>query len=151
MSTRKKGRIVNLFDNKGETVLHKAAKNGNLEVVNLLLTLAKERIDLNRQNANGTTPLFIAAQKGHTEVVKLLIENGADVNAAITAEGRYKGLTPLQIANKNGRTEVVKLLKQAEEAKKKGNQGEGVPSTDAGPRRSPRLMGKSKNNEGGAR
>ena len=32
----------------------------------------------------GWTALYIAAQKGHIDIVKHLIENGANINAAMT-------------------------------------------------------------------
>lgn len=65
---------INKEDNDGNTLLHKAAKEGNTEVVELLI---EARADVRHTNKAGATPLGLAAGRGHTEVVKLLIEAGA--------------------------------------------------------------------------
>jgi ankyrin repeat protein len=117
------------------TPLHPAAKNGNAEMVKLLVDtgadvnttgysdysalhsavfgqhtevvklLLANKADVNAASTNGVTPLYIASQEGHTEVVKLLLANKADVNA----KNRF-GVTPLFMASDNGHPEVVKLL-----------------------------------------
>ncbi|MBR5888343.1 MAG: ankyrin repeat domain-containing protein, partial [Akkermansia sp.] len=85
--------------------LYVAAKNGETELVKLLITAGA---DVNKANEDGLTPLYCAADKGRTECVKLLIAAGADVNKA-----EKFGRTPLCMAAWNGHTECVKLLLNA--------------------------------------
>ena len=66
----------------GMTVLERAASNGSVETVKLLI---ENGADVNAENYSGKTPLMYAATslKGEDSVIitELLIENGADVNA----------------------------------------------------------------------
>lgn len=66
----------------GATMVHMAAANGHLEVVEFLGTLIKNedalKAYLNATNTNGNTALHWAAFNGHLEVVKYLCEHGAD-------------------------------------------------------------------------
>ena len=95
--------IVNFKGSDQTTpLLHKAAENGHLEVVKLLLA---NNADVNVEDEDTSTPLHAAAQHGHLEVVKLLLAKNADVNAVEI----YKS-TPLHYAAENGHLEVVKLL-----------------------------------------
>ena len=55
---------------KGNTPLHVAAENGDLEAVQALV--ATERIDSNAENEEGHTPLDLAASKGCLDVVRFL-------------------------------------------------------------------------------
>ena len=57
--------------------LHEAARDGNIEVVELLL---KEHVDINIQNENGETALMLASKNDHIQVVELLLKEHADVN-----------------------------------------------------------------------
>jgi ankyrin repeat protein len=60
---------------EGHTVLHLAAKKGNLAAVQLLLQ--DNRMALNSE-ANKTV-LHVAATEGHTEVVRVLLDHHSDV------------------------------------------------------------------------
>ena len=51
--------------------LHIAARNGNVEIVNMLLDAGH---DPEARNSDGQTPLHFAIQAGHVEVVSLLAE-----------------------------------------------------------------------------
>lgn len=72
-----------------EEALFAAARDGNLEIVKLLLT---RDMDVNMKNAFGSTLLKWAAE-GDAALVKYLIEKGADVNVADN-----EGITPLMKA-----------------------------------------------------
>jgi hypothetical protein len=86
--------------------LHKAAQNGDLEMVKALL-LSKAKV--NARCFNGTherTPLHIAAANGHKEVVEILLANKADFRARDT-----HGQTPLVVAQEAGHYDVAEALR----------------------------------------
>ena len=86
------------------TPLHWAAKNGQTEIVKLLLQLPKEKgIDPNARDGLDMTPLHWAVENGHTQIVELLLQHGADPNATNTV---------LHLAAYKGHTQIVKLLLQ---------------------------------------
>ena len=70
--------------------LHKAAGNGDIDMVKLLIA---EGADVNAKDERSWTALHHAARNGHKEAAELLIAKGADINAE-DKEGR----TPLYIA-----------------------------------------------------
>jgi ankyrin repeat protein len=93
--------IVNTSN--GSTPLHVAAeKNGNLEVIKLLLARGANTNQVDRAR---NTPLYIAAKYGHLKVVELLLDNGAKPNIA-----NKNGYTPLHIAAEHGHLKVVQWL-----------------------------------------
>ena len=90
----------------GNTPLHSAAYQGDLEMVQVLLNYG---VDVNVQNNPGCTPLTFASLNGHhnePRVARLLIEHGADTNTRDVIEG----ITPLHRASRRGRLEVVRVL-----------------------------------------
>ncbi len=95
----KRGMDPNTIDPTGQPVLHLAAREGALGVVQ---TLAAADIILNRKNPSGETAIMLAALQGHTEVVKFLISREAEVN--------QPGWTPLIYAATSGRNEIIKIL-----------------------------------------
>jgi ankyrin repeat protein len=93
-----------MYDQQGTGLLYIACRNGDIEVIKLLL--AYEGIEINKVMQDGGTPLYIACQNGHVEVIeRLLAHDGIDINKA-----RQDGVTPLYIACQNGHVEVIKLL-----------------------------------------
>lgn len=69
------GADPSIINTSGDSILHKAAEKGNIEIVKSLLSNAK-LIDL--ENPLGTTPLMAALRNGHSEICELLIGNGAN-------------------------------------------------------------------------
>ncbi|XP_076377912.1 uncharacterized protein LOC143259463 [Megalopta genalis] len=97
-------KILNVDDNSGMTVLHTAAKYGNLEIVKFLIN--EKGADFNAKDNEGMTILHTAAGYGNLEIVKFLInEKGADFNAKDN-----EGMTILHTAVKYGNLEIVKFL-----------------------------------------
>ena len=83
--------------------LWKAAKDGNLSVINKALENDSDLSTLDPQF--GIDPLGLAALNGQTAAVKLLLENGADIH------NRHRdGGTALHAAAFLGHVETVKLL-----------------------------------------
>lgn len=93
---------------RGDTSLHFAAKEGNVDVVNALIQAGAKVNALGGLCKN--TPLHLAAENGHIEVVDALIQAGAKVDAL---DGWDKD-TPLHLATKNGYTAIVCLLLKKE-------------------------------------
>lgn len=91
-----RGADVNAKNIKGSTAIASAADNGHTEIVKQLLLY--NVTDMNEA-------LRVAAGGGHSEILKLLLDKGADLNAADTADW-----TPLRHAARKGRTAVVKML-----------------------------------------
>ncbi|KIE05127.1 hypothetical protein NF27_EY02230 [Candidatus Jidaibacter acanthamoeba] len=89
--------------------LGKAARNGHLGVVKLLL---KQGLDLNKQAKDGETLLITAAKSGHDEIVKELLSKGADFNL----EDKSKG-TALIYAAEHGHRETLEILLEKKLAK----------------------------------
>ena len=85
----------------GDTALIVACKNGQEEIVELLL---ESGADAMKTDKRGWTPLFTAAGKGHAGIVRRLVAAGADVDA------ESGNSTPLITAAIHGHTEVVAFL-----------------------------------------
>ena len=69
---------------RGDTALHHATRNGDLEIVEQLVGAGA---DVNGTTDNGHFPLYCAAGHGHVETTRYLVENGADLQARL-AEGK---------------------------------------------------------------
>lgn len=61
----------------GMTAMHWAAKNGSMEIVDMLLEAGA---DVNAGNKVGKTPVALAAESGQVEVLGRLIEKGATID-----------------------------------------------------------------------
>ncbi|XKL69481.1 hypothetical protein PGB90_007250 [Kerria lacca] len=87
----------------GETVLHKAARLGYLDISSYCL----EKLNClpSPTDNAGYTPLHEACTRGHLKIAKMLLKYGADVSAS--ARG---GIRPLHEAVENGNIELIRLL-----------------------------------------
>lgn len=90
-------------DNCDYTALHYAARNGNLEICELLLDEGKA--DVNALTKGGVSAIHRAAMMGHLNVVKLLVKKGAKLDFQ-DSDGR----TALHRAAARGHMEVCKFL-----------------------------------------
>src|SRR6266850_4817966 len=88
----------------GTTPLHRAAQNGQLSVVEFLLSHGAD-IDPKDMAYGGQTPLHYAVEAGHKAVAEVLLNKGASINAT---DG--SGSTPLHLAADRGFRTVVELL-----------------------------------------
>ncbi|PFX19567.1 putative ankyrin repeat protein [Stylophora pistillata] len=71
----KRGADPSLMNNDGWKSLHFAAKNGDPDIIDLILTHVP---DIESKTADGTTPLIIAVRFGKLQGVKYLLERGAN-------------------------------------------------------------------------
>lgn len=91
---------------RSQTVLRKAAADGYLDLVKLLIAQGAS-VNVKYRKSGDLTALQSAAQNGHVDVVKLLIAQGADLNAA---SGWHGSVRALQLAAENGHVDVLQLL-----------------------------------------
>ena len=99
----KNGEDVNAAQGDGMTALHWAARNGDLELTQMLLYAGANVKAATR--LGGYTPLLMAADQGHSTVIAALIAGGADVKAA-----NALGTTPLMLAAASGNPQAVAIL-----------------------------------------
>ncbi|XP_017881468.1 tonsoku-like protein [Ceratina calcarata] len=102
--TRKKPVAVKRNE-KGETQLHVACINGNIEAAEKLLESGHAT---NVRDHFGWTPLHEAANHNHIEIAKLLLKHGADIDDSGSL--MCQGVTPLHDAASCGNLAMMKLL-----------------------------------------
>ena len=66
---------------RGDTALHHAARNGDLEIVKQLVS---NDADINATTDNNHFPLYCAAGHGHVETTQYLVDKGADLQARLS-------------------------------------------------------------------
>lgn len=87
----------------GETMLHRAARLGHLDVV--VYCLQSGDVDVNTKDNAGYTPLHECCVSGNREIARLLLSRGANVNCA-----SQDGIRPIHDAVENDNVEMVRLL-----------------------------------------
>ena len=92
----------------GESLLHVAAKKGNLSMVKLLI---EQGANVNIQDESGNTPLHYAAANGKKDIVKYLLDNKAD--SSIVNVKEQKAIDYSNIKGFNEITEAILLAKTA--------------------------------------
>ncbi|KAI8432515.1 hypothetical protein MSG28_013516, partial [Choristoneura fumiferana] len=97
--------------NDGETPVHSAAALGNLEVLNEILSLAKQKKFIDCQNDEGETPLFKAIKHGHAECVRALLNEGAALDITLPGD-----VNVLHVAADYGHYDILKYLLEYEES-----------------------------------
>ena len=66
---------------RGDTALHHAARNGDLEIVRQLVSSGA---DVNATTDNNHFPLYCAAGHGHVETTQYLVDEGANLEAKLS-------------------------------------------------------------------
>lgn len=99
--------LMEIGANPAEINIQKAAANGHLDALTLILESGAE-VNTPRSKYDDGTPLQGAVAGGYHAVVDLLLANGAYVNAWAGTYG--PGGTALQIAIAGGHTEMAKRL-----------------------------------------
>ena len=129
---------INEAGEHGDTALHVAARNGQMEMFHFLTA---NGASIKARNKYDETPLHSAVEEGNFEIAKLLVEAGADINARdddkasiinyaamygftevlrylleIGADATVKdanGLAPIHYAAQLGNAEMCRLLLDA--------------------------------------
>ncbi|MBA2654902.1 MAG: ankyrin repeat domain-containing protein [Gammaproteobacteria bacterium] len=89
---------INGADHEGDTFLHHAARNNNLEITLLLLKLP--HINVDTKNLRGETPLYCSISKRSLAIAKLIQAKGANV----FTHNEGKNLLHLGIENNDPKT-----------------------------------------------
>ncbi|KAL9965871.1 hypothetical protein ACROYT_G029725 [Oculina patagonica] len=103
------GADVNLMDRHGQTALHLACQDGNVNCVYAIRDVTKSNrveIRLDLKNFQGCSALHVATLKGSQPLVETLIDMGADINDQDSNSGR----TPLHHAVETGKYHVAEYL-----------------------------------------
>jgi len=77
--------LATAVDGRGDQPVHHAARNGDTDIVRLLIA---HGADVNITNDRGHTVLYCAGGHGHLDTVRLLLENGADPDAEFTEDNK---------------------------------------------------------------
>ena len=97
------GEKVDTPHGDGMTGLHWAARNGDAEIADTLITAGSDPEAVTR--VGNHTPLHVASKFGQASVVRALVEAGANVRASTST-----GTTPLHFAAISGSAESIALL-----------------------------------------
>ena len=97
---------VNLRDMCNQTALHIAAKKGNADIIEYLLS---RTVNLDTENTGALeTPLHLSCLNGHEQATLLLLKRNRTFK--INAQSKLDHSTPLHLACKGNNIRVVKLL-----------------------------------------
>jgi ankyrin repeat protein len=77
--------LATLPDGRGDQPIHHAARNGDTDVVRLLI---EHGANVNAQNTRGHTVLYCAGGHGHLDTLQLLLSEGADCQVRFTKDGK---------------------------------------------------------------
>ena len=93
---------IDVVDAKLENLLHKAARNDNVEVVKMLIEL---NVDVNAHNRHLDTPLHLAIISKNLSVFNVLLENKARINIK-----NKKNVSPIHLAAASGKVKMLNAL-----------------------------------------
>ncbi|OQE44088.1 hypothetical protein PENCOP_c002G00032 [Penicillium coprophilum] len=112
------GANVETQDDKQWTILHYAAKNGDLELVQRLLDLMPSLFD--KRNNLGQTALVVAANEGQSSVVESLVKVAASHSESYGEDEKFAVLT---IAASKGSLDLMKdILSESNQLAKRQNE-----------------------------
>jgi uncharacterized protein len=97
------GASASALNSSAESPLYYASHFGHPNVVTLLISSSKSKID--QKSARGLSPLMIASRNGHVEVVSQLLQAGADVGVT---DGQ--GRSALDFACRHGHLKIAGML-----------------------------------------
>ena len=109
---------INAHDDQGNTSLHYAIQNNDLEMIKILLS---EGADINRINTLGYTPLHLAVQLQNVEVAEYLLDEDEHQSANPNVRA-LDGRTPLDISCERGLLDIVRVLAPVTRLQSLGNE-----------------------------
>jgi ankyrin repeat protein len=96
-------------DGRGDHPIHHAARNGDTEVVRLLI---QHGADVNARNPRGHTVLYCAGGHGHLPALELLLDSGSDPDAQFTHDGKTLSEWLAQYPSDTRYTPIVDALRR---------------------------------------
>ncbi|KAL6523615.1 RAC-alpha serine/threonine-protein kinase [Orobanche gracilis] len=128
--------ITKLLSDKGATLANGdvglfscvAAEENNLD---LLKDIVGHGGDVTCPKKDGTTPLHIAVCEGNFEIVKYLLDQGANIDAALEGGSH---LTPRDLAEQQGHEDIVELFKSYKRPKNDSEAVVTIPEESCGVR-----------------
>jgi ankyrin repeat protein len=99
--------LATTADGRGDYPIHHAARNGDTEIVRLLIDSGA---DVNVANERGHTVLHCAGGHGHLDAVHLLLANGADASVKFTHDGKTLLEWLAQYPDDQRFTKITRLL-----------------------------------------
>ena len=103
---------LNMFDEEGYTLVHRAAQMGQKEILGFLLEKGAA-LEVKTRDVNGFRPLHLAVNRGNKACVEMLMARDVDVNAVARVRvggPNFQRWTPLCFAVWKGHEDVVKVL-----------------------------------------
>lgn len=77
--------LATVVDGRADQAIHHAARNGDTEIVRLLI---EHGANVNAKNTRGHTVLYCAGGHGHVDTLQLLLDKGADCDAKFTDDDK---------------------------------------------------------------
>ena len=101
--------LANLSDGRGDQPIHHAARNGDTEIVRLLI---EHGADVNARNRRDHTVLYCAGGHGHLDTLQLLLNEGADCQVRFTKEGKTLEEWLAQYPDESRYTPITEALRR---------------------------------------
>lgn len=98
-----RGASLDIVDDQGDTALHYAASNGDVNTLKFCVQSLGIKCDA-RDN-DGDTPLIVAAQEGHVSVVQWLLKHGSSLT-----ERNNDGMSSYMAALAGEQTHMIEVL-----------------------------------------
>lgn len=105
LKTETSSNIINSKNLAGKTVLHEAAKQGNIAFLQMFI---RAKADINASDETGCTPLTEAVLTNKTDAVEMLLNNGAS-----PSQQDMYGKTPFHEAVAIGDTKIISMIREA--------------------------------------
>jgi ankyrin repeat protein len=77
--------LATAADGRGDYPIHHAARNGDTQIVRLLIEAGA---DVNARNTRGHTVLYCAGGHGHLDTLQLILDAGGDCDVRFTQDGK---------------------------------------------------------------
>lgn len=82
----KKGRSIDVADNRGWMPIHEASYHNSVECLRMLIRADSSENYIKTKTFEGFCALHLAASQGHWKIIQILLEAGADPNATTLEE-----------------------------------------------------------------
>ncbi|XP_007641526.1 ankyrin repeat and SOCS box protein 3 isoform X1 [Cricetulus griseus] len=102
----KKGRSVDVADNRGWMPIHEAAYHNSVECLQMLIQTDPSEKYIKTKTFEGFCALHLAVSQGHWKITQILLEAGADPNATTLENTTPLFLVPIYVREDDGHEET---------------------------------------------